>query len=173
MSIKKQRVHFAAVVCFRYASLLSNYIAWRKAKKTEVPRSGNKFENTLSAERSCQDIKFSGSLLRSLRSVKEKTKLSMEYFDSETFIKQKEIVPFTISALSPPAKFAFKCPTQTEFFTEVCCVINGCCRTWQSHLLVLLFLLLVFFSPSASFHEAKIFFLSHRSRKRTLHLRKK
>ena len=97
----------------------------------------------------------------------------MEYFDSETFIKQKEIVPFTISALSPPAKFAFKCPTQTEFFTEVCCVINGCCRIWQSHLLVLLFLLLVFFSSSASFHEAKMFFLSHRSRKRTLHLRKK
>ena len=54
--------------------------------------------------------------------MKDKTKLSMEYFDSETFIKQKEIVPFTISALSTPAKFAFKRPTHTEIFTEVCFV---------------------------------------------------
>ena len=54
--------------------------------------------------------------------MKEKTKLSMEFFDSETFIKLKEIVPFTISALSTPAKFAFKRPTHTEFFNEVCFV---------------------------------------------------
>ena len=48
MSNKKQRVHFAAFVRFRYASLLANTFAWRKAKKTEVSRFGK--------IRSCQDM---------------------------------------------------------------------------------------------------------------------
>ena len=66
---------------------LGKYIAWRKAKKAEVPRSGNKFENNLSAKRFCQDmygiVRFlHKSLITEQSSIKDKMKPSKEYFYS-------------------------------------------------------------------------------------------
>ena len=79
MSIKKQRVHFAAFVWFRYASLLANIL--RKVK-----------ENTVSTKRSCQDMYgifgfLRTSIIAEEPSIKDKMKLSLEYFDSEASIK--------------------------------------------------------------------------------------
>ena len=92
--------------------------------KSEVPRFGNKFENTLSAKRYCQDVYeivnfLHKSLITEKPSIKDKMKLSMENFDSEALIKQQKIFSFKIP-LPPlphfPAKIAFKCPIWIWFF---------------------------------------------------------
>lgn len=84
--------------------------------KSEVPRFRNKFENTLSAKRSCQDMYkifrfLHKSLIAEELSIKDKMKLFMDYFDSETLVKQLEIVSFKSPPLRFQAKTAFKCPT--------------------------------------------------------------
>lgn len=82
--------------------------------KSEVPRFRNKFENTLSAKRSCQDrYKIFRFLHKSL--IAEEL-----YFDSETLVKQQEIVSFKSPPLRFQAKTAFKCPAWIWFFTEGC-----------------------------------------------------
>ena len=75
MSTKMQRVRFAAFFSISLRISHGKYIAWRKANKTEVSRFGNKFEKAILPRyvSNCQ-VKLS---------VKDKIKLSMEYFDSE------------------------------------------------------------------------------------------
>ena len=75
--------------------------------KSEVPRFGNKFENTLSAKRYCQDVYeivnfLHKSLITEKPSIKDKMKLSMENFDSEALIKQQKIFSFKIPLPPPP-----------------------------------------------------------------------
>ena len=119
--------------------------------KSEVPRFGNKFENTLSAKRYCQDVYeivnfLHKSLITEKPSIKDKMKLSMENFDSEALIKQQKIFSFKIplpppSPTSPP-KLPSNAPSEYDFFTEGCFyAIKECCRIWQSHLIALLLLL--------------------------------
>ena len=122
MSIKKQRFHLAAFVRFRCASLLANIL---------------------------RDVKQMWWIVRFLHkslttkepSVKDKMKLSMEYFDSEALIKQQEIGSFNIPPPPSWPKLPSNAPLSMIFYWRMLHVINECCRIWQSHLLVLLLLL--------------------------------
>ena len=118
---------------------LGKCIAWRKPKKTEVSRFWNKFENILSAKRSCQDmyeiVRFlHKSLITEEPSIKENMKLSMEYFDSEVLIKQQEIVSFKISPSPPGQNYLQMLHLNMILHWRMLCVIKECCRIWQSHL---------------------------------------
>ena len=48
MSIKKQRVHLATFVRFRYVSLLANVLRDVKERRLKFPILGKKFEKTIS-----------------------------------------------------------------------------------------------------------------------------
>ena len=48
MSIKKQRVHLATFVRFRYASLLANVLRDVKERRLKFPILGKKFGKTIS-----------------------------------------------------------------------------------------------------------------------------
>ena len=74
--------------------------------------------------------------------MKDKIKLSMGYFDSESLIKEQEIGSFKI----PPTPLAGQICLQIPCLNMIShwrmlCVINECCRIWRSHLIVLLLLL--------------------------------
>ena len=101
MSIKKQRFHLAAFVRFRCASLLANIL--RDVKQM------------------CGIVRFlHKSLTTKEPSVKDKMKLSMEYFDSEALIKQQEIGSFNIppppSPLPPPGQNCLQMPHLSMIF---------------------------------------------------------
>ena len=134
---------------------LSKYIAWRKVKKTEVPRLGNKFENTFYAKRSCQDMYeivsfLHKSLVAEEPSIKDKMKLPMEYFDSEALIKQQEIVLFKPPSPSLP-KLPSNAPPEYDFFTKS--PVSFCCYSWVTSL-VSMFLPGEFFPSKPTITEA-------------------
>ena len=83
MSTRMQGVRYAAFFRFRYASLMANTLRDVKQIRLKFPALGTNLK-----KRSCQDmcriVRFQRKSLTSEElSVKDKIKLSMEYFDSE------------------------------------------------------------------------------------------
>ena len=130
-------MHFAAFVWFRYASLLANILRDVQQIGVKFPALGT---NLKIHAKICMKLQVPAEIVNcrgSFNRRQNETVCRVLWFSSPNQTTGDFKPPPPPSPL--PAKLAFKCPTWMWIFHwRMLCVINDCCRIWQSHLLVLL-----------------------------------